>query len=110
MPQRSWRHLLGKDNAHANLVSFGRWLDAYDVSAQRAVGVTPVVRIFDGHLQFRLQFGAVIQINQSAVQAQIANHGVFFEGLSLLGKTRDASPEMRFSPQAIPYGGEHAVS
>ena len=40
--------------------------------------------IFDGHLQFRLQLGAVVQIDQRAMQTQVADDRLLIERSAIL--------------------------
>src|SRR5579863_8357114 len=103
MTQMSLRHLLGKDNPHADLIFFGSGLDTHDISPQRAIGVIAVPEIFDGDLQFRLQFGAVVQIDQGAMQTEVANDRLLIERSAILPEAGNARPKMRLAAQPIPH-------
>src|SRR6516164_8812038 len=100
MTQNSLRHLLSKDNAHADLVLLGPGLDAHDVSAQGPVGAVPIAGIFDGDLQFRLQLGTVIEVDQRTVQTEIADYGFLVESFALLRNTGNPGSEVCLPPQA----------
>ena len=105
----SLRYLLGKDNPHADLIFFGSGLDAHDVSPQRPVCVIAVPRIFDRDLQFRLQFRAVVQIDQRAVQTEVADDRLLIERSAILPETRDAGSKMRLAAQPIPHRRNYDV-
>ena len=95
MTQMSLRHLLGKDNPHADLIFFGSGLDTHHISPQRAIGMISVPGIFDGHLQFRLQFGAVVQIDQRAMQTQVADDRLLIKRSAILPQAGNARTKMR---------------
>ena len=80
--------LFCEDDPNRRAVFIRRGFDANDVTpqSQRTVRRSANAGIFELYLQFGLQFRAVIQINQRAVQAEIADHRLFFKGLTAIGQ------------------------
>jgi hypothetical protein len=67
----------------------------------------PVAGIFHHHLQLRLQLGTVIEVDQGAVQAEVADHRVFFESFAFLRKSQHPGSEVSFAAQSVSRRGNH---
>ena len=103
--------LFGEDDAYcrAILVRFG--FDTHDVAsqAQGAVLGSADSGVVELDLQFGLQLGAVIEINQRAVQAQIPDDRFLFKGHARIGEAGDHGAEMRVAAQAFANGGNDHI-
>src|SRR5579863_314356 len=105
----SLRHLFGKNNPTANLVFFGSRLDSYNISAKRTVALIAITGIVDGDLELGLQFGAMVQINQRAMQTEVPDHGLLIEGCTVLADAGHTGPKMGFAAQAVSHGGNYDI-
>src|SRR5260370_11436281 len=108
--ERKWR-LLGEDDPDSSPVLFGFGLDTdYTASqAKRSVRGSPDSGIIELDLQFGLQSWTMIQVDQRAVQAQIADNRLFLKRHPRVGEASHHGPEMGVAAQAFADGGNQDI-
>src|ERR1700730_1511321 len=105
------KKLFGEDDAYGRAIFFGVDFDTDDIAAQAQGAVLCAADswIIELDLQFRLQLRTVVQVNQRAMKAQVADHGLFFKRHAGMGKTSDRGAEMSVATEAFANGGNHDV-
>src|SRR2546422_9486417 len=57
-----------------------------------------------GHLEFGLEPRAMVEVDQRALEREIAEHGLFLKCAAFLGVTRHSGAAMALRPQAATRG------
>src|SRR5713101_5061941 len=108
--ERKWR-LFGEDDADSGAVLFGFGLDTDYIASQakRPVGRSPDSGIIELDLEFGLKSWTMIQVNQRAVQAQIADNRLFLKRHARVGKASHHGSEVSVAAQAFADGGNQDI-
>ncbi len=97
--------LFGEDDADGGLVFLGAGLDADDVAAQaQRLAALADAGVVEEDFELGLQARRVLEGDEGAMEAEVADHGLFFKRAALSGESGDASAEEPVAWQSIVLG------
>src|SRR5713101_4941830 len=99
--------LFGENDADGGLVLLRAGLEPHNVSAeaQVAVGVALCAWGLHQYLELRLQSRAVGEVDERALQGEVADHGLFLKGAAFLSVAGHPGVEAPLASQAVASRG-----
>src|ERR1019366_1631506 len=103
--------LIREDDANSRAIFLGFGIDSHDIASKAECSVrhSPDSGIIELDLQFGLQLRAMVQVNQRAMQAQIADDRLFLKGRARIGIASHFCPKVRVAPQALAHGRDRDI-
>src|SRR5713101_8622063 len=108
-PTSGGQPLFGENDADGGLVLLRAGLEPHNVSAeaQVAVGAALCARGLHQYLELRLQPRAVGEVDERALQGEVADHGLFLKGAAFLSVAGHPGVEAPLASQAVASRGHN---